>query len=105
MKITIFVAQKMNRNKKKKTYEDVIMESKQLLCNDDNNNCIMFFPYQKSYHQNFIADFYYPQYELCNLYIAVSGDLISLKELNITSTETKISLNDIKYNYKQQQQR
>lgn len=29
--------QKMNRNKKKKTYEDVIMESKQLLCNDDNN--------------------------------------------------------------------
>ena len=71
---------------------------------NDNNNCIMFFPYQKSYHQNFIADFYYPQYELCNLYIAVSGDLISLKELNITSTETKISLNDIKYNYKQQQQ-
>ena len=69
-----------------------------------NDNCIMFFPYQKSYHQNFIADFYYPQYELCNLYIAVSGDLISLKELNITSTETKISLNDIKYNYKQQQQ-
>ena len=68
-----------------------------------NDNCIMFFPYQKSYHQNFIADFYYPQYDLCNLYIAVSGDLISLKELNITSTETKISLNDIKYNYKQHQ--
>ena len=62
-----------------------------------NDNCILFFPYQKSYHQNFIADFYYPQYDLCNLYIAVSGDLISIKELNIMSNETKISLNEIKY--------
>ena len=60
------------------------------------NNCILLFPYQKPYHRNFIADFYCPQYDLCNLYIAVGGDLISIKEMTVTSSETKISLSAIK---------
>jgi hypothetical protein len=82
--------------KKYNKYLDVTEIYFHFIDNGD-NNCTFYFPYQNIGNQYFTSDFYYPQFELCNLFIAVNGDLISIKEMNVVPIEKDIPLNEVKY--------